>query len=99
MKIVSPVYLTGHTYAIYYQKSQELKNIKDSICIDIDFLHNNEIEPYIMTIALGAIKNQFEVRSRNRKKIEKIRKILKLHGVMYSQIGFGKKFYNITILN
>lgn len=99
MKIISPVFLTGHNYDEYNKKLAELSNEKDEICIDIDFLHENEIERYLVDTALGAIKNNFQVRSRDNTKVRNILKILKRHGVMYSSVGFGIEFYYVTIYN
>lgn len=101
MKIISPTFQKGHSYKEYDNKIAELHSIAecDNICIDMDFLHSNELEKYIKDILLGSLKKEFRIRSKSMQRVKEILTILDSYMIMTSDIAFGVQFYYVTVHN
>lgn len=100
MKIISPTYQKGHTYSEYREKIQEIKIAfagEDYVCLDIDFLHENELDHYFKDIVIAFIVKEFKIRSKYMKRIKEVLKVLSRYMIITSDLSYGDGFYYVTI--
>ena len=110
MNIYSPSYNGNHTLKQYIEMGLDLTdkiifaNQKESLFIDIDFLHDKEIEHYFDTIFYKSLLNHnhncfvdIYIQSAQKKKIRKIKKILKKYLFDIRVIKMRKGKYNIKV--
>lgn len=102
MKLVCPTFQRGHTYQEYDEKLKEIKEAfsdKDIVCIDLDFLHKNEVEKYFMEFVFGRFNKSFFIRS---KRIDRIKECILLfysRMIFYSEISISGDFIYVKVLS
>ena len=80
MKIISPSYLGNHNYNNYEAMKASLSEYLSSysdLCLDLDFLHAKEVQPYIVDILLPCLDHPVYLQSKSRERMKKVLRILK----------------------
>ena len=106
--IYAPAFYGDHTYSGYSEFKQEVKNILcDQLVIDIDFLFDKEIFPFVNDIFapsyLDFYKSNFcppyvHICSRDVKRVRYVRRILRRHVLEFKRIIKANKKYYLGVI-
>lgn len=103
--VIAPTYLGNHNYAKY----DEMKNIlseflykEDSITIDIDFLHTNELDVYMKDIAIPVLHDtkdieEIDFQTKSKERIKKLIRIFKATMQVFGPVVQQDNFYIIKL--
>lgn len=107
MLIICPTFLGDHSYNKYTEliaKIEEGLLSKESVEINIDYLHNNEIDIFTEEIFIPALFNADKTKeistklcSKDKKLLRKCRKILKRNFIQYKPIYMENRLYKLWI--
>lgn len=105
MSIISPTYLGEHRYPRYDEMKKILIDYlnKESITVDLDFLHAKEVDPYVRDIFIPVFRSikfgeeyiTFQTKSKERMK--KLIGIFRSCIEIYSGIEEDDGFYKIRL--